>query len=69
MTEANNNELWLNRQRRLVYHERPVKPDVNLLPSSSGEDAALSRLKHEFDSRRERHCKFRADSTLPRLKP
>lgn len=46
-------ELWLNIKQWLVYHVRPVNPELRMLPSSSGKDAALSRLKHEFDSRRE----------------
>lgn len=48
-------EFRLNMKQALVYHECPARPEKPKLPSSSGEDAALSRLKHEFDSRRERH--------------
>ena len=32
-----------------------ISRTARMLPSSSGQDAALSRLKHEFDSRWERH--------------
>ena len=59
----------LNKTRALVYHERPVDSGFvsvtigRRLPSSSGEDAALSRRKHEFDSRRERQTQHAENNT------
>ena len=42
---------------RLVYHDHPVAITAKRSLRLAVQDAALSRLKHEFDSRRERQFK------------
>jgi hypothetical protein len=48
---------WLNMVIRVVYHDHPVAITAKRSLRLAVQDAALSRLKHEFDSRRERQLK------------
>ena len=50
-------------------HYRPaaISRTARMLPSSSGQDAALSRLKHEFDSRWERQFFLTSEASLEKL--